>query len=140
MSKNLSTLVRLHQYRVDEKRRSLAELLGEISNLETKDKHLQSEIISEQAIANSSPDSVGMFYGIYAEEAVNKRRKISEEINDFEEKVSLAQEEIRDEYRDLKIFEITLEKRKKIIELENAKVEQVILDELGQETYRRRQK
>ena len=100
MSKNLNTLVRLHQYRVDDKRRALAELLGEISNLETKDKHLQSEIISEQAVANSSPDSVGMFYGIYAKEVVNKRRQISEEINGFEERVSMAQEEIKDEYKD----------------------------------------
>ena len=108
--------------------------------MEQKVKHLQSEIILEQAVANSSPDGVGMFYGSYAEGAVSKRRQIFQEINDFEEKIALAQEEIRVEYKNLKTFEITLEQHDRTIAIEEAKVDQGILDEMGQETYRRRQK
>ena len=79
-----------------------------------------------------------MYYGAYAKEAVNKRKAIQEEISDFERKISEAQEDMRVEYKNLKIFEITQESRDQIIALETTKTEQAILDELGQETHRRR--
>ena len=138
MSKDLSTLIRLHKYRVDEKRRSLGELLGIIANLEKKSENLEAEIISEQQMASSAPESIGMFYGAYAKEVVNKRKEILDEIFDFEKKIAEKQEELRTEYKDLKIFEITQEAREKVVASELTKTEQIILDEMGQESYRRR--
>jgi flagellar export protein FliJ len=138
MSKDLSTLIRLHKYRVDEKRRSLGELLGIIANLEKKSENLEAEIISEQQMASSAPESIGMFYGAYAKEVVNKRKEILDEIFDCEKKIAEKQEELRTEYKDLKIFEITQEAREKVVASELTKKEQIILDEMGQESYRRR--
>ena len=138
MSKDLNTLIRVHQYRVDEKRRVLGDLLGEVASLEQKNEYLEYQIIAEQKIANSAPESAGMYYGAYAKEAVNKRKAIQEEISDFERKISEAQEDMRIEYKNLKTFEITQESRDQIIALETTKTEQAILDELGQETHRRR--
>jgi flagellar export protein FliJ len=138
MSKDLSTLIRLHKYRVDEKRRSLGELLGAVATLEKKNQNLEHEIISEQKTASAAPESIGMFYGAYAKEVVNKRKEILEEISDFEKQIVEKQEEMRREYKDLKIFEITQEAREKIAASEESKTEQMILDELGQESYRRR--
>ena len=45
---------------------------------------------------------------------------------------------MRREYKDLKTFEITQEAREKITALEESKTEQMVLDELGQESHRRR--
>ncbi len=137
MSKDLKTLVRLHKHRVDEKRRSLGELLSEIVALEQKNEYLENQISLEQQFARSAPDGVGMFFGAFAKEAINKLREIQEEIDYFEKKIAEAQEEMRAEYNDLKVFEITLESREQIAALEAAKSEQAILDELGQETRRR---
>jgi flagellar protein FliJ len=138
MVKDLSTLIRLHKYRVDEKRRSLGELLGAVSTLQKKSEILEDEIILEQQTASAAPESIGMFYGAYAKEVVNKRNEILEEISNFEKKIAEKQEEMRIEYKDLKIFEITQEAREKIAASEVTKTEQMILDELGQESFRRR--
>jgi flagellar FliJ protein len=137
MPKNLNTLIRLHKYRVDEKRRSLGELLGEVATLETRSKNLEHEIITEQQTASAAPDSVGMFYGAYAKEVVNKRNEILTQISDFEAQITATQEEMRSEYQDLKIFEISQERRDQITALETTKMEQATLDELGLETHRR---
>lgn len=139
MSKNLSALIRLHQHRVDEKRRALGELLNDIAHLEQKREYLNKQILSEQMVANSASDTVGMFYGAFAKAAVSKRNDILQEISDVEQKIVDAQEEMRIQYNDLKIFEITQETRDKISAMETAKTDQLILDELGQEAYRRRQ-
>ena len=138
MAKELNTLIRLHKYRVDEKQRSLGALLGEVAILETKSRNLEYEIISEQQTASAAPDSVGMFYGVYAKEVVNKRKEILEKIANVELQIKEIQEAMRVEYKDLKIFEITQERRNQITALEVAKIEQSTLDELGLETHRRR--
>jgi flagellar FliJ protein len=138
MAKGLHRLIRLHQYRVDEKRRSLGKLLGEAALLEEKSKNLEHEIIAEQEIANLAPDSVGMFYGHYATAAVKKREQIALEIDGFAKSIAVAQEEMREEYKDMKVFVITQESHDRTVALETIKEEQAILDELGQEAYRRR--
>mgnify|MGYP003992847371 FL=1 len=138
MVKDLSTLIRLHKYRVDEKRRSLGELLGAVATLQKKSEILEDEIILQQQTASAAPESIGMFYGAYAKEVVNKRNEILEEISNFEKKIAEKQEEMRIEYKDLKIFEITQEAREKVAASEVTKTEQMILDELGQESFRRR--
>ena len=56
MLKSLNVLVRIQQHEVDEKRRSLANLLNEISNLEENDNNLESEMKFEQAAAKSAID------------------------------------------------------------------------------------
>ena len=138
MKKDLCALIRLHQYRVDEKRRSLGELLNGIATLEKRLEHIEKQILSEQVVANSASDGVGMFYGEFVKEAVSKRAKIVLEISDIEKKIIVAQEEMRSDYNDLKIFEISQEMRDQISAMETRKTEQQTLDELGQEAYRRR--
>ena len=76
MPKDFSTLIRMHKYRVDEKRRSLGKLLGAVATLKKKSENLEDEIISEQKTASAAPDNIGMFYGAYAKEVVNKRYKM----------------------------------------------------------------
>lgn len=140
MAKDLHALIRLHQYRVDDKRRSLGELLGEVAHLEQQGEDLEREIVSEQEVANSAPDSVGMFYGEYATAAVKKREDISQAIRGVEDKIEVAQEEMRVEFKDLKVFEISQEERDEIAAMEARKAEQAILDEMGLELFRRRRR
>jgi len=137
MSKDLSTLIRLYQYRLDEKRRLLGALMSEIGKLEKSGKLLEKEIISEQRTASSYSDSFGMFYGEYAINAVERREQLAQEISILEERITIAQKEMQTEYKSLKTFEITQESRADLIAEEFEKKEQTFLDEVGQETHRR---
>ena len=64
MAKSLHTLIRLHQHRVDEKRRELGGMLAVVSDLERQVDALESKIIKEQYIAKSSPDLAAPFIPI----------------------------------------------------------------------------
>ena len=138
MSKDLDALIRLHKHRVDEKRRFLAELLDGIFNLEQQKEHLDNQILLEQKIAKNASEGVGMFYGAFAKEAVSKRDELLEQMATLERKIVEAKEQMRIEYKDLKVVEITQESRDQISAMEVSKTEQRILDELGQEAHRRR--
>ena len=48
MTKSLHTLIRLHQHRVDEKRRELGGMLAVVSDLEHQADALEDKIIKEQ--------------------------------------------------------------------------------------------
>ena len=54
----------------------------------------------------------------------------------MEEKLGTAQEELREENKDLKGVELTQEARDKREALEEARAEQAVLDEIGLNLYR----
>ncbi|MBT3552841.1 MAG: hypothetical protein HOF70_17195 [Rhodospirillaceae bacterium] len=140
MAKDLKAIVRLHKYIVDEKRRDLGALLGEVLDLEHRAKNLEVEIVSEQNAAQQSPEEAGYLYGPYAAEAIARRQQIMDATVEFEEKIAVAQEEMREEFKELKVFEIAKEARDEIEDAERARDEQLVLDELGQERHRRQNK
>ena len=96
MAKDLKAIVRLHKYIVDEKRRDLGALLGEVLDLEHRAKNLEVEIVSEQNAAQQSPEEAGYLYGPYAAEAIARRQQIMDATVEFEEKIAVAQEEMRE--------------------------------------------
>jgi len=140
MAKDLKAIVRLHKYIVDEKRRDLGALLGEVQELEQRAENLEVEIVSEQNAAQQSPEEAGFLYGPYAAAAIARRQQIKEATTEFEEKIAVAQEEMREEFKELKVFEIAKEARDEIEGTERARSEQQVLDELGQERHRRQNK
>ncbi len=103
MDKGYQTLIRLHQYHVDEKRRALGNLLGQVANLENQSSELENQILVEQDVARSAPENVGMFYGDYAAAAVQKLSDLTQAITKVESHITVAQDEMRTEYKDLKV-------------------------------------
>lgn len=140
MAKDLKAIIRLHKYIVDEKRRDLGVLLSEVRALEHRAENLEVEIVSEQNAAQQSPEEAGFLYGPYAAAAIARRQQIKEATNEFEEKITAAREEMREEFKELKVFEIAKEARDEIEDAERAREDQLELDELGQERHRRQNK
>lgn len=140
MAKDLKAIIRLHKYIVDEKRRDLGALLGEVRALENRAEKLEVEIVSEQNAAQQSPEEAGFLYGPYAAAAIARRQQIKDTTAEFEEKIAVAQEEMREEFKELKVFEIAKEARDEVEDAERAREEQLALDELGQERHRRQNK
>jgi len=138
MAKKLHTIIRYHQYQVDEKRRALGQLLGEVAALEQRASALEEEIIIEQKVASAEPEEAGYIYGAYAEAAIMRREYYADTISDVEKKISEAQEEVRQEFKDLKVFEITQNSRDEIENLEERRRDSALLDEIGQQSHQRR--
>lgn len=138
MAKSFHSLIRLHQWRVDEKRRALGALLGQAVELEGQAQSLETEIVNEKQAAMANPVEAGMFYGAYAAAAVQRRGRIAAVRTEVENEIVGAQDEVREEYRDLKSLELSQETRDAREEKERLAGEQAILDEMGLERHRRR--
>ena len=138
MAKSLHTLIRLHQYRVDEKRRELGGMLAIVSDLERQADALEDKMIKEQDIAKSSPDLAGILYGNFAAHSILRREQFAAAILEMEEKLVIAQGEIREEYRDLKGFELTQEARDLADSVEQSRSELAVLDEIAINAHRQK--
>ena len=137
MAKGLNTLIRLHKFRVDEKRREIGGMITVIDDLERQVRELENQILEEQSIAGASPEEAGVLFGNYAAHYILKKKQFSVAIREMEDKLETAQGELREEYKDLKGFELTQEARDNQEALEEARAEQAFLDEIGMNLYRR---
>ncbi len=138
MAKDLQNLIQIHEWEVDEKRRKLGELLRLLDNLEAQAQALEEELVREQRIAQESPDEAGVLYGNYAGTVIDRRERIAQSIAQMEHSIELAREELREAYVELKKYEIAQENREKRALLERNKREQAELDEVGLQSYVRK--
>ena len=137
MAKTLHALIRLHQYRVDEKHREIGGIISVITDLERQTSELEKQISEEKAIAVTSPEEAGVLFGNYVAHCILKKEQFSVAIFEMEKKLAATQEEIREEYKDLKGIVLTQEERDKLVAIEQAKAEQAVLDEIGMQMFRR---
>lgn len=138
MGKDLRTLVRLHAWTVDEKRRKLGALLRLGGDLEDQVQRLEEEVVREQGSAGDAPEVAGFYYGNYANAVIERRERLRDSIARTETEIAAAQEELREAYRDLKKYEVAQDMRERRETEERERVEQQVLDEVGLEVHRRR--
>ncbi len=129
MANELHSLIRLHRWDVDEKRRRLAEMLSFVAGLEDQGRRLEDEIKNEQTVAGAAPEEAGFIYGNYAEAAIERRRRIADSIARKEVEIATAREELGDAYRELKKYEIAQDERDKQEAVELSRKEQIIMDD-----------
>lgn len=137
MSKTLANLIRLHKFNVDEKRRVLGVLYGELSDLETKLKNLQHQVVEEQRIAQSSPEQAMFAYGRFHQRAMLIRDEIVLAIQKKEEEVEAARAEVNEAFQELKVYEEAEKNRKRREEEERNRRENAEMDEIAMNLYRR---
>ena len=140
MTGNLNSLIRLHEWRVDGKRRTLRDLLRVIGDLEQQARRLEEDLANEQGVARASPDEAGFMYGNYAHAVILRRERIAESIAATENKIGAAREALNEAYRDLKKYELAQRARDGRAARERERAEQMVLDELGVQGYRQRRR
>ncbi len=140
MTGNLNSLIRLHEWRVDEKRRTLGDLLRVVGDLETRARRLEEDLANEQGVARASPDEAGFMYGNYAHAVILHRERIAESIAAAETKIAAAREALNEAYRDLKKYELAQRARDGRAARERERAEQLVLDELGIQGYLQRRR
>jgi flagellar FliJ protein len=137
-AKSINTLIRLHEFDVDEHRRRLGNLLRLVEALENQAVILQEELSREQATANASPEVAAFTYGNYAQMVIGRRAWIENSVAKAEDEVTAAREALRDAYQDLKRYEIGKDIRDRLDKAELERLERLVLDEVGLQGFRQR--
>ena len=140
MAKSLKTLLRVHEWNVEQKRRQLGKVVSSISILDTKLKQLQNELTEEQLFAKESPIEAGSFYPNYGKSVILLRNRIGEERASLEIEADVIREDLNIAYNELKKFEVISAERAKQEKQELERNEQIILDDLSIESVYRKKK
>jgi flagellar protein FliJ len=135
--KGLETLVRLHRWQLDERRRELADIERLIAQLQAEAERLAEELKTEQAVARES-ESGSRAYGPYAQTIAVRQRRLAATIVEVEARAVAAREAVAEEFRELKRHEMTLAERERRAKAELERKNQAVLDEIGLNVHRRR--
>jgi flagellar FliJ protein len=135
--KGLAALIRLHRWRLDEKRRELVELERLEDRLLESVRQLDQEVAAEQAFAQQS-NMGGLSYGGFAAGIIVRRERLAASMAEIRQQMDLKTEEISEVFRELKRYEIARDQREKREQIEADRRAQVALDEISLVQHQRR--
>lgn len=139
MTKGLKSVIRLHKWTVDEKRRALAELQRREDDILGFQKALQEELAREQVLARQDV-TFAMAFGRYLPRYCARRDALARALVDIRRRIEAARQDLAEAFLDLKTFEITQAARDLAEKRERDKKEQAMLDEIGLTLHRRRER
>lgn len=134
--RNRDSLIRLHRFQVDEKRRKLAELELMLEEFRSRERELEAQVLAEQKKAGIS-DVAHFAYPMFAKSVIRRRQNILNSIEDIERQLVVAKDELAGAFRELKKYEIIEDNRKQKRRKEAMRVEQAQLDEIALGLHRR---
>ncbi|HUA56401.1 MAG TPA: flagellar FliJ family protein [Candidatus Sulfotelmatobacter sp.] len=134
--KGLPTLIRVRQWELEEKRRKLADLEGLAVQLEEAIARLDDEVKMEQGVATASTE-VSFAYAPYAQAAIERRRTLKASLEDVRLQIEAAAQEVTAAYQELKKYEVANDARRRRARVEASRREQIVLDEIAIEGFRR---
>lgn len=136
--KQLKTLIKYHQTQLDEKRLALKDLLDQADEIEQAITHLKAELVTQQALVTGDA-SMGFHYGTYAEGNKKKQEALGQKLVDMQPEIDAAEEEVREAYRELKKYEVTLERKEREAQAEADHREQSFIDEVASQKWHRKE-
>lgn len=137
--KGLSNLIRVHRWRLDEKRRELVEMELLAEDLVNQGRQLEINLKNEQALARTNVE-IGFTYGDYAQSVIRRRENLAESLDQIGHEISKVNEQVQEIFREVKSYEILKDTNDRKIQKKEDKMEQEVLDEQGSEVFRRRRK
>jgi len=135
--KGLAALIRLHSWRLDEKRRELADIQRLEDQLLSDAQKLEQEVLREQEIARTAEGGSFSFAG-YMLGVKARRHKIAASIADVRKRIEEKRAEVAEAFQELKRYEITQAERLKRQQAEADRRTQTELDEMSLVQYERR--
>ena len=134
---DLSVLIRLHKHELDEKRRDLAALYGEMSLLERARRALEEEYAREKKAVEETGD-IHFTFAKYVQTVQEKNEAFDKAEDVLEDKIESAKNSMMETFSELKKYEMTQQERDRLEEEERQIRESKIMDEIGLEGFRRR--
>lgn len=136
---NLKPLIRVRKHAIEQKQKYLAELYRQAEEQSGEKRRLTEEFAHERrTIQEMGADMLG-FFGAYAKAVDIRMEEIDAAIARLENRIMVAQDDMRQAYADLRRIEIVQENREKQEAQERAKRESQELDEIGLDRFRARQ-
>lgn len=136
-----NTLVRLHKWQVDEKRRSLAALYALRDEFERKLQMVEATVVREQDLVNSSAGGsadVGFSYGAFAQAAIMQKENIQRSMQSLDGQIQEALEAVGDAFKSLKRYEIAAANHAMRKDKARARIEQNASDDQAIESHQRK--
>jgi flagellar export protein FliJ len=130
------SLIRLHRFQVDEKRRQVVEIETMIAEFRRKEAELEQQILSEQDRAGVS--DVGHYaYPTFAKAARDRRENLLKSIDGLTAQLETAKDGLAEAFSELKKYELMNEKESLRAKAELSAREQAELDEVALTMHRR---
>jgi flagellar export protein FliJ len=133
----MESLIRLHRWQVDERRRHLADLEGLAERLRLELARLAEEQHLEQDAAAHSFEAKFGFAG-YIRQALERERTLEQSLADVETQIAQARDALGEAFQELKRYETAAANRERIRQQRIARREGIDLDALAIENFRRR--
>ncbi len=133
----MNSLVRVHQWELDEKRQKLADMERLLEKLEKDLLTIDQAFEAEKLIAASSPEAAAAFPN-YADAVKQRRQRIQDSMQILSASIDSAREEVRASFQELKKYQTAESNELRREQAKRAKREQQALDEVGLNLYRRR--
>ena len=135
--KTLSTLIRLAQLALDEKRKIVVALEQKIAEVEAYKASLIAALDEER---KRPPDALegGLTQGAYIKATYKKCEQCDAQLAELARLMDIAQDQIRLAFEDLKRYEIAAEQRQLAERRDEKKRETKMMDEIGSESQRRK--
>jgi hypothetical protein len=135
---DLAPLIRYRKYQLDEKRKFIARLFAEADKVYSHKKKALDEVARERSYVDASDDP-RVITGFLSYQGLMRKKitLINAEIERIDARIAVAQEDLREEFTELKKFEIVqrrrLERRRKELDLR----ESSLFDAIAVEAWRR---
>lgn len=133
----LDSLIRLHRWQVDERRRHLADLEGLAAQLTEEHHRLDREEARERGAAAASPEAA-FTYAAYARQLIERRRKLAQSQAEVAEQIERSRAALAEALQEVKRYEIIVANRTRQQQRREARRDRRVLDDLGAEAVRRR--
>ena len=135
--KNLTALVRLHKWRIDESTRNLAGLEGLAARFRHDIEDVGKRLAAEAPLAGESVESATS-YSNFMRAELARRATLEQSLADLVSEITQAREKLSVAFRELKSYEITLGRKRQQVSRLNDRRQQSVLDEIGQVRHRAR--
>jgi len=136
MNEGLKTLIRLQNWKIDQKRREQGVLEGQRAGYLQLINSLDAEVEREMQLASNMatpPD-----FGTYTQRVKAQKEELFEKIRDVDAEIEIIADALRDLFQELKRYEISLESRERTAIEDEKRKEQLELDEISMKMHSRK--
>jgi len=137
--KDLHTLIRIRKWDVDEKQREVAAFMRREESILANQAALAEEMRAEMALASQTSPTERYTLVPYLSRCEERKKNMDALLVEVRRAIEVARDELADTFRRLKTFEVTQEAREAKEEAEEARLNQIELDEMGLTLHRRKQ-
>lgn len=134
--KGLAQLLRLHRWKLNEKRQKVAELEHFREGLQQKLRDLESELAKEQKVAGARPEDA-FTYGSYATAVIDRREKLNTSLKELEPAMEMLLEEVSEAFREFKKYDLIQTRNERLARKLEDRKQQAEMDEAGLNIFRR---